>query len=141
MSSFDATIIWRTEAFALTGDGHLGKTYNVVGPNVLRGDKVVSIWSDLLGKQIHYAGHYMDAFEEEMHKMAPSWSAFDIRMMFQGYLERGFTAEKRDIATLTNLLRHPPRGMKTSPNKPFQHGRLQTTLNIQIERKDDEIMA
>jgi hypothetical protein len=51
----------------------------------------------------------MDAFEEQMRKRAPSWSAFDIRMMFQGYLERGFTAEAGDIETLTDLLGHPPR--------------------------------
>jgi hypothetical protein len=26
----------------------------------------------------------MDVFEEQMREHAPSWSAFDIRMMFQG---------------------------------------------------------
>jgi hypothetical protein len=30
-------------------------------------------------------------------------------MMFQGYLERGFTADENDIAALTKLLAHPPR--------------------------------
>jgi NAD(P)-dependent dehydrogenase (short-subunit alcohol dehydrogenase family) len=36
-------------------------------------------------------------------------SAFDIRMMFQGYLERGFAAEDGDVETVTKLLGHPPR--------------------------------
>jgi len=31
-----------------------------------------------------------------MRKHAPSWAAFDIRMMFQAYLERGFVAEEGD---------------------------------------------
>jgi hypothetical protein len=44
-----------------------------------------------------------------MRTHAPSWSAFDIRMMFQGYLERGFAAEKGDLKTLTELLGHAPR--------------------------------
>lgn len=109
VSAVDIRDVAEAEAIVLTGDGHLGKTYNVVGPDLLTGDKVASIWSHLLGKQIRYAGHDMDAFEEEMRKMASSWSAFDIRMMFQGYLERGFTAEKGDLETLTNLLGHPPR--------------------------------
>ena len=39
----------------------------------------------------------------------PEWSAFDIRMMFQGYLELGFVAEAGDVEALTNLLGHPPR--------------------------------
>ena len=37
------------------------------------------------------------------------WAAFDMRMMFQGYLERGFVAEEGDTETLTKLLGHPPR--------------------------------
>jgi hypothetical protein len=44
-----------------------------------------------------------------MRQHAPSWAAFDIRMMFQAYLERGFVAEDGDAATLTKLLGHEPR--------------------------------
>ena len=44
-----------------------------------------------------------------MRERAPAWSAFDIRMMFQGYIERGFAAEPLDMQTLTALLGHPPR--------------------------------
>jgi hypothetical protein len=53
------------------------------------------------GEQIRYTGHDMDVFEEQMRQGAPSWSAFDIRMMFQGYLERDFAAEGGDVETLT----------------------------------------
>jgi uncharacterized protein YbjT (DUF2867 family) len=109
VSAVDVRDVAEAAAIALTGDGHLGKTYNVIGPDILSGDKVASIWSHLLGKQIRYAGHDMDAFEEEMRKNVPSWAAFDIRMMYQGYLERGFTAENGDLETFTNLLGHPPR--------------------------------
>jgi hypothetical protein len=42
-------------------------------------------------------------------QQAPSWSALDIRMMFQGYLERGFVAEAGDLETLSALLGHAPR--------------------------------
>lgn len=109
VSAVDVRDIAEAAAIALTGGGHLGKTYNLVGPDNLSGEKVASIWSEVLRKQIHYTGHDMDAFEEQMRKKAPSWSAFDIRMMFQGYLERGFTAEDGDIEALTKLLGHPPR--------------------------------
>lgn len=50
-----------------------------------------------------------------MREHAPAWSAFDIRMMYQGYLERRFAAEANDeaeandIETLTALLGHAPR--------------------------------
>jgi uncharacterized protein YbjT (DUF2867 family) len=112
VSAVDTRDIAEAAAIALTCDGHLGKTYNLNGPEVLSGEKIASIWSGLLGKEIRYPGENLDSFEEQMRQSAPSWSAFDIRMMFQGYLERGFAAEDGDIETLTKLLGHPPRRYK-----------------------------
>jgi uncharacterized protein YbjT (DUF2867 family) len=109
VSAVDIRDIAEAEAIVLTSDGHFGKTYNLNGPDVLNGPKMASIWSELLGKEIRYSGDDMDAFEEQMRKQRPSWAAFDVRMMFQGYLERGFVAEAGDIETLTDLLGHTPR--------------------------------
>jgi uncharacterized protein YbjT (DUF2867 family) len=109
VSAVDTRDIAEAAAIALTRDGHLGKTYNLNGPEVLSGKKIASIWSGLLGKEIRYPGENLDSFEEQMRQSAPAWSAFDIRMMFQGYLERGFAAEEGDIETLTKLLGHLPR--------------------------------
>jgi uncharacterized protein YbjT (DUF2867 family) len=109
ISAVDTRDIAEAAAIALTSEGHLGKTYNLNGPEILSGKKIASIWSGLLGKEIRYPGEDLDAFEEQMRQSAPSWSAFDIRMMFQGYLERGFEAEDGDIETATKLLGHPLR--------------------------------
>jgi uncharacterized protein YbjT (DUF2867 family) len=109
ISAVDVRDIAEATAIVLTTEGHFGKTYNLNGPEALSGAKAASIWSELLGKAIRYPGEAMDAFEEQMRKQAPSWSAFDIRMMFQGYLERGFAAGPRDLETLTALLGHGPR--------------------------------
>ena len=120
VSAVDIRDIAEATAIALTSDGHLGKTYNLNGPEVLSGPRAASIWSGLLGKEIHYVGDDMDAFENQMREYAPNWSAFDIRMMFQGYLERGFVAEPDDLETLTGLLGHAPR--------PYEDFVRQTTL-------------
>jgi len=109
ISAVDIRDIAAAAAIALTSDGHHGKTYNLNGPDVLSGPRMAAIWSALLGREIRYSGDDMDAFEEQMRKRVPSWSAFDLRMMFEGYLERGFVAESGDIQTLTDLLGHPPR--------------------------------
>ena len=109
ISAVDIRDIAEAAAIALTSDRHHGKTYNLNGPEVLSGPKLASIWSGLLGKEVRYTGDDMDGFEEQMRKRSPSWSAFDIRMMFQGYLERGFVADAGDIETLTELLGHKPR--------------------------------
>jgi uncharacterized protein YbjT (DUF2867 family) len=109
ISAVDTRDIAEAAAIALTSEGHLGKTYNLNGPEILSGKKIASIWSGLLGKEIRYPGENLASFEEQMRQSAPSWSAFDIRMMFQGYLERGFAAEDGDVEILTKLLGHPPR--------------------------------
>ncbi len=109
ISAVDIRDIAEASAIALTTTGHEGKTYNLNGPQVLNGPEVALIWTGLLNREIRYTGEDMDAFEQQMRQKAPSWSAFDIRMMFQGYLERGFVAEPSDIETLTELLGHAPR--------------------------------
>jgi uncharacterized protein YbjT (DUF2867 family) len=109
VSAVDIRDIAEATAITLMSDKHFGKTYNVNGPAILSGPKAASIWSKVLGKEIKYAGDNMDTFEEQMREHAPSWAAFDIRTMFQGYLERGFVAEDGDAAMLTELLGHEPR--------------------------------
>ncbi|MBO0721184.1 MAG: NmrA family NAD(P)-binding protein [Blastocatellia bacterium] len=112
VSAVDIRDIAESAAIALTTEGHHGKTYNLNGPDVLSGPKVAAIWSELLGRNIQYAGHDMNAFEQQMRERMPSWMAFDIRIMFQSFLERGFTASDSDIEIVTNLLGHPPRRYK-----------------------------
>jgi hypothetical protein len=90
-----------TQTAGETGWGELLRGLN--GPDVLSRPRMASIWSGLLGREIRYSGDDMDAFDEPMRKKAPSWSAFDIRLMFQGYLEPGFVAEAGD--TVVSLRR------------------------------------
>jgi hypothetical protein len=40
--------------------------------------------------------------------------------MFQGYLERGFEAEKGDLETLTSLLGHAPRSYENFASETAQ---------------------
>jgi len=109
ISVVDIRDIAEATAIALTTEGHEGKTYNLNGPSLLSGPGAASIWSAVLNKQIRYGGEALDAWEEQMRKAAPSWMAFDMRMMLQGYLERGFGADEGDVEILTKLLGHPPR--------------------------------
>jgi len=120
ISAVDVRDIAEATAIILTSEGHYGKTYNLNGPDLLSGHKAAEIWSNLLGKKIQYTGHDMDAFENQMRQAMPSWSAFDLRMMFQGYLERGFTAEDGDIETLAQLLGHAPRSYEQFAREAVQ---------------------
>jgi hypothetical protein len=73
-----------------------------------------------------------------MRNSAPSWSAFDIRMMFQGYLERGFVAETGDVEKLTKLL-----GPRSAPLRGFCHGdrrALEVMNRVNDAKQDLEVL-
>jgi uncharacterized protein YbjT (DUF2867 family) len=124
ISAVDIRDIAEAAAISLTSDQHFGKTYNVSGPDILSGPKAASIWSKVLGKEIKYAGDNLDIFEEQMRKHAPAWAAFDIRMMFQGYLDRGFVAGDDDAAILTKLLGHKPRAYEEFANETMREWQM-----------------
>lgn len=98
-------------AISLTEEGHNGKTYDLVSSEMLTGPDATGIWSRLLGKQIVYAGHAdFDSFEVQLReKGSPSWLAYDLRVMFQGFVERGFSNTEDQTARFAALLGHQPR--------------------------------
>lgn len=109
IAAVDVRDIAEIAALSLTSGGHLGQTYSVVGPAPLSGPGAAAVWSQVLGRPIRYAGEDFDAFEEQVRAFAPSWSAFDFRVMFQFYLERGFAQTPTEIARCAALLGHAPR--------------------------------
>jgi uncharacterized protein YbjT (DUF2867 family) len=107
----DVRDIAEVAAISLTDEGHNGKTYDLVSSEMLTGPGAAAIWSKLLGKKITYAGHGdFDGFEAQLRKAgSPSWIAYDIRVMFQGYVERGFSNTEFQTARVAALLGHHPR--------------------------------
>jgi len=105
----DVRDIAEAAAISLTEDGHEGQTYDIVAPTMISGPGNAALWSKLLGKEIKYTGHDFDQWEQNMRSKMPSWSAFDLRMMLQGYFERGFESTETEVARLTKLLGHAPR--------------------------------
>ncbi len=109
----DVRDIAEAAAITLTEDGHDGQTYDLVGPGLVSGPSSAALWSELLGKEIHYTGHDFDAFEKQMRSRGPAWTAFDIRMMFQGYFDRGFASTETEVARITRLLGRAPRSYES----------------------------
>lgn len=108
IAAADVQDIAETAAISLTGEGHDGQTYDIVSPTMISGPGNAALWSKLLGKEITYAGHNFDQWEQAMRTRMPSWSAFDLRMMLQGYFDRGFTSTETEVARLTKLLGRAP---------------------------------
>jgi uncharacterized protein YbjT (DUF2867 family) len=107
----DVRDIAEAAAISLTEEGHTGMTYDLVSSEMLIGPDAAATWSKLLGKEITYAGHGdFDGFEAQLRKTGrPSWLAYDLRVMFQGYVERGCSNTEYQTARFAALLGHQPR--------------------------------
>ena len=80
------------------------ETIDVVGPDILTGDAIAGIWSEILGRPIKYAGDDGAAFERQTRASAPSWMAYDMRLMLERFQRDGMVASSGDIDRLTALL-------------------------------------
>ena len=109
IAAADIRDIAEAAAISLTEEGHDGQTYDIVAPATISGPGNAALWSKQLGKEIKYTGHNFDQWEQMMRARMPSWSAFDLRMMFQGYFDRGFASTETEVSRLTKLLHHAPR--------------------------------
>jgi uncharacterized protein YbjT (DUF2867 family) len=107
----DIRDIAEAAAISLTEEGHKGRTYDLVSSEMLTGPAAAGTWSKLLGKKIIYAGHGdFDGFEAQLRNAGtPSWVAYDLRVMFQGYVERGLSNTEDQTARFAALLGHQPR--------------------------------
>lgn len=84
-------------------------TYELSGPDALTGASLAKVWSDVLGREVRYAGGDLDVFEKAVKTKAPAWLAYDLRAMMRRYQADGAVATPDDIAQLTTLLGRPPR--------------------------------
>jgi uncharacterized protein YbjT (DUF2867 family) len=111
LAAVDVRDIAEVAAISLTEEGHKGETYDLVSSELLSGPDAARIWSKLLGKEITYAGHGdFDGFEAQLRNTgSPSWLAYDLRVMFEGYVERGFSNTEDQTARFAALLGHQPR--------------------------------
>jgi hypothetical protein len=77
----------------------------------------------LLGREIKYTGHNFDQWEQQMRAVAPAWTAFDLRAMFQGYFGRGFADRDRGCARDEAPWPRAAGATRTSRPKPRRSGR------------------
>lgn len=111
MAVVDIRDLAEAAAISLTEEGHNGKTYDLVSSEMLSGPNAAATWSKLLRKEIAYAGHAdFDGFEAQLReKGSPNWLAYDLRVMYQGFLECGFGNTEDQTSRFASLLGHQPR--------------------------------
>ena len=88
------------------------ETLNLVGPDTLTGAGAATIWSELLGRPIHYAGDDPQGFEQNMATAMPAWMAYEMRLMAERYVSDGMLPEPGDRERLVRMLGRPLHGYR-----------------------------
>jgi uncharacterized protein YbjT (DUF2867 family) len=109
-SRVDVRDIGEVAVAALTTGGHNKKIYNLVGPEPVTGESTAAEWSRALGKPIKYAGDDLEAWEAQNRAYLPPAQLYDFKQMYAFFQKDGLKATPADIAQLTSVLGHPPRG-------------------------------
>ncbi|MET0934423.1 MAG: NmrA/HSCARG family protein [Luteibacter sp.] len=81
----------------------------ITGPDAITGASAAALWSEALGKPIAYGGDDLDAAEAAIARNAPSWSAYDLRLMLARFHAEGMLAKPTGLDIMTSLLGRPPR--------------------------------
>lgn len=86
--------------------------YTLAGPDALTGKGIASIWSEALGRAVHYGGDELVAMEQRLRSTLRAWHALDLRLMLSRYQTDGAVATADELARLTALLGHAPRSYR-----------------------------
>ncbi len=79
----------------------------LVGPENLTGPIVADIWSTALNRPVIYAGDDTAVFEQRLKALAPSWTAYDMRMMADLFQTWGMVPRAGAVQRLTTMLARP----------------------------------
>jgi uncharacterized protein YbjT (DUF2867 family) len=85
---------------------------HLVGPDALTGVGIADIWTEILQRTIRYGGDDLTAFERQTRAFAPSWMAYDMRLMMSRIQQDGMVANAGDLDRLTALLGRPLRSYR-----------------------------
>lgn len=94
---------------ALTSRAGRNDTFVAAGADSLTGNGVAEAYAKYAGKPVKYAGDDLGPWEQQAKQMLPGWMAFDFKIMYAWFIERGFSAASGEIARFEGLVGHPLR--------------------------------
>jgi uncharacterized protein YbjT (DUF2867 family) len=112
VSMNDARDIAEVAALVLTGEPPSAGdvvTIEIGGPDVMTGDSIARLWSEVVDRPVKYLGDDLAVFEKRAASMASSWTAHDTALMFRGFQREGMNASAGVVDRLTAMLGRPLR--------------------------------
>jgi len=109
LSRVDTRDIGEAAVRALTEEGHLGKTYALVGPDAVTGSDCAAEYSKAVGKPVAYGGNDLVAWARSMAPYMPAWAVYDYALMYAMLQARGLKATPAQLAETRTILGREPR--------------------------------
>ena len=109
ISRVDTRDIGEAAVRALTEDGHLGKTYALVGPDAVTGNSCAADFAKALGKPIAYGGDDLAAWAKSMAPYMPAWAVYDYALMYAMFQATGLKATPAQLGETRTILGREPR--------------------------------
>jgi uncharacterized protein YbjT (DUF2867 family) len=109
LSRIDTRDIAEAVVNSLLKDDFLGKTYNIVGDEILTGEQTANIYSRYLDKDIKYAGDDLEAWANRSRPYMPEWLIQDFWRMYKQFQEKGFIATDEEMEQTHKILGKEPR--------------------------------
>jgi uncharacterized protein YbjT (DUF2867 family) len=109
LSRVDLRDIAAAAVAALTQPGHDGRTYPLVGPDILTGPETARIYGEALGREVYYGGDDLSAWERVALTGLPAWMVYDLKLMYALLQEEGLRATPAELEQTCELLGRSPR--------------------------------
>jgi uncharacterized protein YbjT (DUF2867 family) len=105
----DARDIGAVCAEVLTGSGHVGKSYEITGPEVLTFFDAADRFSEVLGEKVEYVPLPMEQFREKMTGLLQPWHLNAVCELFREIAEMGLD---HTTSTFKELIGREPISLK-----------------------------
>lgn len=79
------------------------------GPDVIDGASAARMWSENIGRPVHYGGDDLANWEQVIRGYMPQWMAYDICLMLDRFQRAGLAASTEDKSRLETILGRPLR--------------------------------
>jgi len=109
LSRVDTRDVAEAAVRALTQDGHTNEIYTLAGPDVLTGADCAALYAEGLGQDVQYGGNDLDVWEAQAQSMLPAWMAYDFRLMYETFQQKGLTATNAQRHETRTILGREPR--------------------------------
>ncbi len=117
-------------AIALLKDEFTGKTFALVGPDLMTGENTAKVYGKHLGKEVVYAGDDLVKWSAQMKGMLPDWLIEDFRLMYLNFQKNGLIATSEHHAETERILGRKPILFDTFAKELVERWKNESTVGV-----------